>query len=77
VETDLRLYLACMPVQREHPTLGWLSELPSPLERVTPGEASAGYQDHERLMARLGGSGSSGLRISGFAAVHPSWAAVV
>jgi hypothetical protein len=35
------------------------------LEQVTPGEASAGYQDHERSMARLGGSGSSG---------HYAWA---
>jgi hypothetical protein len=43
---------------------GWLSELPSLLEQVTPGEASASYQDQERLMARSGGSGSSELRIS-------------
>jgi hypothetical protein len=49
---------------------GWLSELPSFLERVTPGEASAGYQDHEGLMARLGGSGSSGLRISNSSQFH-------
>jgi hypothetical protein len=64
VETDLRLYLACMPAQREHPTLRVLFELPSP-RAGDAGEASAGYQDHERSMARLGGSGSSG---------HYAWA---
>ena len=38
METDLRRYLACMPALREHLTLRVLSELPSLLEQVTPGE---------------------------------------
>ena len=85
METDLRRYLACMPALRVHLTLRVLSELPSLLEQVTPGEASAGYQNHERSMARLGGSGSSkfrtsnsrqfhtrGRRICGFTHLHPT-----
>jgi hypothetical protein len=64
VETDLRLYLACMPVQREDPTLRVAIGTPLTPRAGEAVEASAGHQDHERLMASLGGSSSSELRIS-------------
>ena len=63
METDLRLYLACQ-YSVNIPRCGWLSELPSLLERVTPEKRQQATKITRGLMARLGGSGSSGLRIS-------------
>jgi hypothetical protein len=72
VETDLRLYLACMPAQREHPTLRVLSELPSPragdarrsVSRLSRSRAFDGAFGRLRLIRplRVGGQWSGDAR---------------
>jgi hypothetical protein len=55
VETDLRLYVACMPVQREHPTLR--VAIGTPLTpRAGDSRRKAGTHEHRDLRPMASGS---------------------